>query len=75
MCTCEGESVYDTIDNYKIHITINLEDREIEADLDTKLTLAELQDMIGEIMEANKPASSFIFTVVRVSHTQDHEFN
>jgi hypothetical protein len=60
-------------DKYVLHLTFNTYENEMEVSIKRELTLAELQDMIGSIMENTPTATSFIFTVVCVTHTSEQE--
>lgn len=61
---------------YRVYATANADEYvggEQNVKIRQELTLAGLQDMIGSIIEGMPLASSFVFTVVRVTHTKEQE--
>jgi hypothetical protein len=63
-------------DMYKLVLTANADaGGEYDVAIKYEMTLAGLQDMIGSIIEATPQASSFVITVVRVTHTQETTVN
>jgi hypothetical protein len=60
-------------DKYVLNLTFNTHENEMDVAIKRELTLAELQDMIGSIVENTPTATSFMFTVVRVTHTNEEQ--
>ena len=64
------------IDTYALGITINFEDRECDVRLPDGGSLAQAQDLIAAVIEQYPQATSFLITMVRVTHTfEEHELN
>jgi hypothetical protein len=60
-------------DKYVLNVTANCaNDVELDASISKEMSLAELQDMIGSIIEHVSQATSFQFIIVRcVTHTNE----